>query len=142
MILHKKVSKMLKRVFLLIKRIGFMIQIHEFLQSLTRTNIPFLVSKRERPTFSDLGNFLNINLKTDARTSLDILIILNGKKSEDSYSSTALSKAIYFNSVSSAIAQKITSEVLILLCYKYITNMFTSNFNELRRLHQQSPKSQ
>ena len=31
MILHKKVSKMLKRVFLLIKRICFMIQINEFL---------------------------------------------------------------------------------------------------------------
>ena len=35
MILHKKVSKMFRTVFLLIKKICFMIQIHEFLQSLT-----------------------------------------------------------------------------------------------------------
>ena len=34
-ILFKKVSKMFRRVFSLIKRICFMIQIHEFLQSLT-----------------------------------------------------------------------------------------------------------
>ena len=41
MILHKKVSKMFRRVFLLIKEICFVIQIHEFLQSLTQTNILF-----------------------------------------------------------------------------------------------------
>ena len=44
------------------------------------TNIPFLVSKRGSPTFSDLGNFLNINLKTHARTNLDFFISLPGKK--------------------------------------------------------------
>ena len=36
MILNKKVSKMLRIVFSLIKKICFMIQIHEFLQSLQR----------------------------------------------------------------------------------------------------------
>ena len=30
---------------------------------MTRTNIPFLVWKQGSPTFSDLGNFFNINLK-------------------------------------------------------------------------------
>ena len=69
MILHKKVSKMLRRVFLLIKRIDFMIQIHESFQSLTRTTIPILVSKRGSPTFSDWGHLLNINLKIYARTT-------------------------------------------------------------------------
>ena len=41
MILHKKVTKMFRRVFSLIKKICFVIQIHEFLQSLTRTNMLF-----------------------------------------------------------------------------------------------------
>ena len=54
---------MLKRVFFLTKRICFMIQIHEFFKSLTRTNIPFLLWKQVSPFFSDLDNFLNINLK-------------------------------------------------------------------------------
>ena len=60
---------MLRRVFLLIKRIDFMIQIHESFQSLTRTTIPILVSKRGSPTFSDWGHSLNINLKNYARTN-------------------------------------------------------------------------
>ena len=60
---------MLRRVFLLIKRIDFMIQIHESFYSLTRTTIPILVSKRGSPTFSDLADSLNINLKNYARTN-------------------------------------------------------------------------
>ena len=60
---------MLRRVFLLIKRIDFMIQIHESFQSLIRTTILFLVSKRGRPTFSDLADSLNVNLKNCARTN-------------------------------------------------------------------------
>ena len=40
-----------------------MIQIHEFFKSLTRTNIPFLLWKQVSPFFSDLDNFLNVNLK-------------------------------------------------------------------------------
>ena len=55
---------MLRRVFLLIKRIDFMI--HE---SLTRTTIPILDSKRGSPTFSHWGDSLNINLKIYARTT-------------------------------------------------------------------------
>ena len=54
---------MSRRVFLLIKKMCFMIQIHEFFLSLTRTNIPFLILKQGNPTFSDFGNFLNLNLK-------------------------------------------------------------------------------
>ena len=58
-----KISKMLRKVFWLIKRISFMIQVHEFFQSLTTTNIPFSVWKRGSQTSFDLCNFLNINLK-------------------------------------------------------------------------------
>jgi hypothetical protein len=36
---------------------------------LTRTTIPILVLKRGSPTFSDLADSLNINLKTYARTN-------------------------------------------------------------------------
>jgi hypothetical protein len=72
---------MLRRVFLLIKRMFYVSNPWFFLIiALTRTNIPFLVSKRGGPTFYDVGNFLNINLKTHARTNLDILISLLGKK--------------------------------------------------------------
>ena len=56
-ILHQKVSKMLRRVFSLIWKICFMIQMHEFFKSLTRTNTPFLVLKWGSPSFSDLDNF-------------------------------------------------------------------------------------
>ena len=38
--------------------------------SLSRTNIPFLVWKRGSPTFSDLGHFLNIKLKTHVAFSI------------------------------------------------------------------------
>ena len=50
-------------LFLLIKTISFMILIYKFLSSLTRTNILFLDWKQGSPTFSDVGNFLNISLK-------------------------------------------------------------------------------
>ena len=60
---------MLRRVFLLIKRIDFMIQIHESFLSLTGTSIHILVSKRWSPTFFDLADSLNVNLKTHARTN-------------------------------------------------------------------------
>ena len=60
---------MLRRVFLLIKRIDFMIQIHASFSLLTGTSIPILVSKRWSPTFFDLADSLNVNLKTHARTN-------------------------------------------------------------------------
>ena len=60
---------MLRRVFLLIKTIDFMIQIHESFLSLTGTSIHILVSKRWSPTFFDLADSLNVNLKTHARTN-------------------------------------------------------------------------
>ena len=60
---------MFRRVFLLIKRIDFMIQIHESFLSLTGTSIHILVSKRWSPTFFDLADSLNVNLKTHARTN-------------------------------------------------------------------------
>ena len=75
-----------------------MIQIHEFFQSLTRTNIPFLVSKQGSPTFSDLVNFLNIKLRVHARTNFGLLYQFTWQKSsEGSYSSTALIKEVYFS---------------------------------------------
>ena len=46
-----------------------MIQIHESFLSLTGTSIPILVSKRWSPTFFDLADSLNVNLKTHARTN-------------------------------------------------------------------------
>ena len=64
MILHKKADKMLKRVFSLIKKICFMIQIHDFLQSMTGNNLIFLGFKRVTPTFSNLGKLLKIYVKS------------------------------------------------------------------------------
>ena len=60
---------MLRRVFLLIKRIDFMIEIYASFSLLTGTSIPILVSKRWSPTFFDLADSLNVNLKTHARTN-------------------------------------------------------------------------
>ena len=54
---------MLRRVFLIIKSEYFMTHMHEFIQSLSRTNMLFSFGKEWPQFFSNLGNLLKINIK-------------------------------------------------------------------------------